>query len=129
MSAERGRILVIMLGAVVALALGETLLAKGMKRTGRTEGGWTAQATAVLREGSVWAGCALLILHLGLYMAALRGADLSYALPLTAASYLLTAILAKYYLHEQVGTARWLGTILITLGVAIVALGEARAHP
>jgi drug/metabolite transporter (DMT)-like permease len=50
---------------------------------------------------------------------------LSFALPLTAASYPLSALLARYYLHEHVGTARWLGTLLITVGVAIVAFGDA----
>jgi uncharacterized membrane protein len=57
-------------------------------------------------------------------MLALRGADLSFALPLTAGSYPLAALLAKYYLHEDVGTWRWVGTFLITVGVALVALGD-----
>ena len=57
-------------------------------------------------------------------MIALSGSDLSFALPLTAASYPLAALLAKYYLHENVGTVRWIGTFLITLGVALVVLGD-----
>ena len=122
MSSSRGRILLIMLAAVVVLAVGETLLAKGMKQTGRTEGGWVAQAAAVAQNAWIWAGCLLLLLHLGLYMLALRGADLSFALPLTAGSYPLAALLAKFYLHEDVGNSRWIGTLLITLGVALVAL-------
>ena len=123
--AGRGRILLIMLVAVVALAIGETLLAKGMKQAGRAEAGWRAEVVAVARNGWIWAGCALLIVHLGLYMLALSGADLSFALPLTAASYPLAAFLAKYYLREDVGAARWVGTFLITVGVAIVAFGDA----
>ena len=125
MSAGRGRILSIMLMAVVALAVGETLLSRGMKQAGRIEGGWAAQVIAVLRNGWIWAGCALLLLHLVLYMMALSGADLSFALPLTAASYPLAAFLAKYFLHEDVGAARWVGTLLITVGVAVVAFGDA----
>ena len=54
-----------------------------------------------------------------------RRADLSFALPLTAASYPLAALLARFYLREDVGTARWLGTLVITVGVAIVAFGDA----
>jgi drug/metabolite transporter (DMT)-like permease len=121
----RGRILLIMLVAVVALAVGETLLSKGVKQAGRAEAGWGAQVATVLRNGWIWAGCALLVLHLGLYMLALSGADLSFALPLTAASYPLAALLAKYYLHENVGATRWVGTFLITVGVAVVACGDA----
>ncbi len=129
MPGGRGRILVIMLAAVVALAVGEALLSKGMKSTSRTEGGWVSQITAVASSGWVWLGCLLLVVHLGLYMLALRGADLSFALPLTAGSYPIAALLARFYLHEDVGSARWIGTALITVGVAIVAFGEAKAGP
>ncbi len=55
-----------------------------------------------------------------------KTADLSFALPLTAASYPLAALLARFYLHEDIGLARGLGTLVITLGVAIVVLGESR---
>lgn len=125
MVSGRGRIVLIMLAAVVALAVGETLLSKGMKQSARSGGAWTAQVRAVALNGWIWTGCVLLLLHLGLYMLALRGADLSFALPLTAGSYPLAAVLAKYYLHENVGAARWAGTLLITVGVALVALGDA----
>ncbi len=126
MGGERGRILLIMLAAVIALSLGETALARGMKQAARGGGGWMTQALAVVRNGWILAGVALLGLHLVLYLLALRRADLSFALPLTAGSYPLSALLARFYLREDVGTARWFGTLLITAGVAIVALGEAR---
>jgi drug/metabolite transporter (DMT)-like permease len=123
-SAARGRILIIMLIAVVALAVGETLLSKGMKQAGRRGDGWEQQAALVVRSGWIWAGLLLMIVHVGLYMLALKNADLSLALPLTAAAYPLAALLARFYLREDVGTARWIGTLVITTGVAIVALGE-----
>ena len=55
MSAGRGRVLLIMLVAVVALAVGETFLSKGMKQAGRSGGGWTDQAVAVVRNGWILA--------------------------------------------------------------------------
>jgi drug/metabolite transporter (DMT)-like permease len=125
----RGRVLLIMLVAVVALSVGETLLAKGMKQIGQTGGGWLNQSLAVVRNAWIGTGLVLLVLHVGLYMLALQGADLSFALPLTAASYPLAALLARFYLHEEVGTARWVGIFLITAGVAIVVLGDAPADP
>ncbi len=125
--AERGRILLIMLVAVVALAVGETLISKGMKQIGRSGGDWLEQTLAVVRNAWIGAGVVLMVVHLGLYMLALQGADLSFALPLTAGSYPLAALLARFYLREDVGTARWVGTLVITAGVAIVALGEASA--
>ena len=120
----RGGVLLIMLVAVVALAVGETALSKGMKQIDRLQGGWLEQAVAVGRNGWVAAGLFLLVAHLGLYMLALKQADLSYALPLTAASYPLAALLARFYLREEISLARGLGTLVITIGVAIVILGE-----
>ncbi len=124
MGGDRGRILLIMLAAVAALTLGETALAKGMKQNSGIGGGWPAQAMAVVRNGWVVAGIVLLGLHLLLYLIALRRVDLSFALPLTAASYPLSALLARFYLREDVGTTRWIGTLIIAIGVAIVAFGE-----
>jgi uncharacterized membrane protein len=129
MNAMRLKVLAIMLVAVIVLAVGETVLAKGMKQVGNEGGHWTAQVIATLRNVWVWAGAGLLIVHVLLYMTVLSQADLSFALPLTAGSYPLAALLSKTVLHENVGTARWLGTALITLGVAIVSAGEATGQP
>jgi drug/metabolite transporter (DMT)-like permease len=127
MSVERGRILLILFASVVALASGETALSKGMKQADRVEGGWAVQALAVLRNGWIAIGLVLLVSHLGLYMLALKRADMSFVLPLTAAGYPLAALMARFILHEQVGWARWAGTIVITAGVVIVALGDGTA--
>jgi uncharacterized membrane protein len=124
MNSMRIKVLAIMLVAVVVLAVGETLLSKGLKQVGHGDDSWHALAIASL--GNVWVGvgCGLLALHLLLYMVVLSQADLSFALPLTAGSYPIAAVLSKIVLHENVGTARWLGTALITLGVAIVSAGD-----
>ena len=104
MHAGRGRVVFIMLVAVVALAVGETLLSRGMKQVGRAGGGWLDQTMAVVRNAWVGAGLLLLIVHVALYMLALQGADLSFVLPLTAAWYPLAALLAQFYLRENVGS-------------------------
>ncbi len=126
MISERGRVFILMFAAVVALSLGETALARGVKSPVESRGDWIGQAWAIARNGWVVAGVVLLGVHLLLYLMALRRADLSFALPMTAASYPLSALMARFYLREDVGTSRWLGTLLIALGVAIVALGEER---
>jgi len=51
-------------------------------------------------------------------------ADLSYVLPVTSAGYVLTTILGRIFLHEQVSMQRWIAVLLITLGTALV--GSAR---
>ncbi len=126
MIGDRGRILILMAASVIALSLGETALAKGVKSPVESRGVSIGEVWVIARNGWVIAGVVLLAVHLLLYLMALRRADLSFALPMTAASYPLSALLARFYLREEVGTSRWFGTLLIAVGVAIVAFGEER---
>src|SRR5947209_19852040 len=48
-------------------------------------------------------------------------ADLSFAVPASAATVVLETILAKLLLKEQVNVQRWAGTGLIACGVALLA--------
>jgi drug/metabolite transporter (DMT)-like permease len=69
----------------------------------------------------VMLGVALLILWLLTRMALLSWADLSYVLPVTAIGYVLTALMGRFFLDEQVPLTRWAGTLLIVLGIGFVA--------
>jgi drug/metabolite transporter (DMT)-like permease len=55
-------------------------------------------------------------------MALLSIADLSFAVPATASSYILETALAKYILKEQIGWRRWVGAWLVGCGVLLVAM-------
>lgn len=129
MTADKWKLAVVMIAAVVALSVGETFISRGMRQAGAESAGWLSGARDALGNPWVVAGGLLLALHLGLYATALSIADLSLVMPLTAASYPLGALLARFFLHEHVSPARWVGTAVITLGVAVVAWGEARATP
>src|SRR5689334_3449403 len=59
------------------------------------------------------------------YMTALSWADLTYVLPATSLGYVLLAVIAKFLLHEEVTTLRWLGIGLISAGVGFVTQGPA----
>jgi multidrug transporter EmrE-like cation transporter len=48
-------------------------------------------------------------------------ADLSFVIPCTATSYILTTLLGDVVLGEHVETARWIGVLLILGGVTLVA--------
>ena len=48
-------------------------------------------------------------------------ADLSYVVPLIASSYIVTTVLSRFILHEEVVVGRWFGVVLISLGVALIA--------
>jgi drug/metabolite transporter (DMT)-like permease len=122
------KLVLVMTAAVATLAIGETLIAKGMRQTGQDVGAF-AWIRAAVGNGWVVSGAVLLALHLVLYATALAGADLSLVMPITAASYPLGALLARFFLHEEVNLARWLGTAIIAAGVAVVAWGEGRSSP
>jgi drug/metabolite transporter (DMT)-like permease len=55
-------------------------------------------------------------------MALVSIAELSFAVPVTAASYVLETIFAKYLLKERIGRTRWAGSLLVAVGVVLLAL-------
>lgn len=123
MTADKWKVVVITLLAVVAVSVGETLLTKGMKQTG--DGVWWRVGLSAITNRYVTIGTLLMAIYFGLYMMALKLAPLSFVLPLTAVSFLLGGLLAKFYLHEEVGPLKWLGYLVIMVGVVLVGLGEA----
>ncbi len=65
-------------------------------------------------------GVIALALALLTRMALLSLADLSFVLPVTAIGYVAAVVLGKVFLHEAVSGHRWLGTLLIFAGAAVV---------
>lgn len=125
MSTTKLRVLLVMLLAVSAVSLGEALLSRGMKQSNTTVGGFWLQVRGVVLNRYVVAGTLLLVTYFVLTSLALRWADLSFVLPLTALSFVLDAILARYYLAENVTPVRWLGAAIIAIGVGLVGFGDA----
>ena len=71
-------------------------------------------------------GIGMQILWLLTRMSLLSVADLSFVLPMTASGYVISTLLGRLVLHEQVSAARWIGAVLISLGAALVASTEQR---
>ena len=67
--------------------------------------------------GLVLYGAATLI-----YLYALKMEELSKLSPIIALSYVWTVLLAMIYLGEKVPLIRWLGVLLIVIGVFAVAM-------
>jgi drug/metabolite transporter (DMT)-like permease len=55
------------------------------------------------------------------FMTLLEGADLSFAVPASAASLVLETVLARIVLKEHVDSRRWFGACLVACGVALLA--------
>ena len=76
--------------------------------------------------GNPWVltGVAFLILYFIAYLEALSRLELSYVLPLTASSYLVTTLISASVLHEVVSVTRWLGTSAICVGILLVGRSQ-----
>jgi drug/metabolite transporter (DMT)-like permease len=66
-------------------------------------------------------GSLLVVVGSLFWLVTLSGAQLSYALPMLALGYLLLPFASWFVLQEQVSPLRWLGTILIVVGVVLVS--------
>lgn len=109
-------------------AAGNLWLAWGMKHFPQTVSWSPLPYLRAMLDPFVAAGIAALVLALLTRMALFSLADLSFVLPVTAVGYLLAAILGKTFLHENVSTERWLGTLLIVAGAALVGSGAHRTE-
>lgn len=56
------------------------------------------------------------------FMALLSRADLSFAVPATAAGFVLETLMARFYLKERIGRKRWVGACVVACGVVLLAL-------
>jgi drug/metabolite transporter (DMT)-like permease len=113
---------------VLFQVLGNVELSHGMRQIGEVN---TLNPLLLLKLGSrvltnpwIILGVAFLIASLLLYLAAISRLDLSYVLPITESSYVLTTLFAWLMLSERISVARWVGTLTISVGVLIVGLSE-----
>ena len=113
---------------VVLSSVGDVCLSYGMRSTGGLAVGDLRHLIPAVFSPWVGLGVLLLICFLAAYSIALSWADLTYVLPATSLGYVLLALIAKFLLHEQVTTTRWLGIILISVGVGFVTRGPALTH-
>ena len=109
-------------------ATGDSLLSRGMKDAGNISLHQLPDLILTILNPWVLAGILFLLGFFAAYMIALSWADLTYVLPATSLGYVLLALIAKFLLHEQVTATRWLGIILISIGVGFVTRGPALTH-
>src|SRR5271170_3699241 len=101
-------------------AAGNSSMAWGMKQVPEKMSMDPALYLRAMLNPFVALGIAALILALLTRMALLSLADLSFVLPVTAVGYVIAVFLGKVFLHEAVTRQRWLGTLLIFAGAALV---------
>jgi drug/metabolite transporter (DMT)-like permease len=128
--------LIVLFISILAQILGNIYLTKGMKAIGEAStlsldklfniGELFEIGVEVFTSPLVWLGIAGLIVFFLLYLVALSWSDLSFVLPVTAFGYALNAVMAWYLLGERISAVRGVGTLVICIGVAVVARTEQR---
>lgn len=110
----------------VATTASDVLQSAAMKRHGEIRDfrpGALRRALALLvRNKLIVASVAAMTISFFAFIALLSVADLSFAVPATAGSYVLETVLAKYLLREPVTLERWAGASLVACGVALLSL-------
>jgi hypothetical protein len=118
----------VLAGVTLFSAIGDSLLSRGMKEVGSISVSHLSRLPLVITDPWIALGILFLLTFFTCYMTALSWADLTYVLPASSLGYVLLAFIAKYQLHEQITTGRWLGIGLITIGVGFVAGGPHKTH-
>ena len=108
----------------VCNTLGDVLNTAGMKRQGEVED-FSPRSLArmvgrILRNPLVLGGLAALAVSFFALLSLLSIANVSFAIPATALSYLLETVLAKKVLKEDVSWRRWVAAVLVAGGVALL---------
>jgi drug/metabolite transporter (DMT)-like permease len=104
---------------VLSNVAGNSFLTRGMQQLG-DPGNSPLGLISALFHPLVALGVGLLIVWTLSHMALLSWADLSYVLPVTGIGYVLTAFSGRFLLGEHISPMRWLGIVLITVGVTLV---------
>jgi len=122
------RVLIVLLLALVLEAVGVVFLSRGLKQIGEPEKLTAAEVARVIRRGAVnpniLLGVLLETIFFGALLYLLSQRDVSLIWPLTALGFVLTAIAAKFILHEEIHWTRWMGVALIVVGAALVSYSE-----
>jgi uncharacterized membrane protein len=117
---QRARLIGLTAVVIMLGALGNLSLAWGMKHISLSMGLEPLAYVQAFASPFVVLGVLLLIFWLLTRMALLSRSDLSFVLPATGLGYVLNAVMAVFVLKEFVSPYRWLGTLLIVAGAALV---------
>jgi len=77
-----------------------------------------------VRVGWMWIGIGMMTLAFFALLAMLSMENVSFVVPVTALSYAAGAIGAMVFLHERISAQRWLGVLIVCIGVTLVWLSR-----
>jgi drug/metabolite transporter (DMT)-like permease len=107
---------------------GELCVSRAMKSVGEATSFRPAEVIKVVvrafRQPWMWAGISMMALAFFALLGALALYNVSFVVPVTALSYVAGAMGGVVFLHEEVSFQRWMGVLLVVIGVAFVFFGK-----
>ena len=76
------------------------------------------------RVGWMWCGIGLMTVAFFSLLAMLSIENVSFVVPITALSYAAGAVGASLFLREKISKQRWLGVLVVCIGVTLVWLSR-----
>jgi uncharacterized membrane protein len=125
----RIKTLVVILVMVLCANVGDLMLKRGMTQIGAVQfspAGLEHAFLLTVTNTTIWIGILFLIGFTVSYMTVMSWADYSYVMPAGAFGYALLTLLAVIFLHETVSPRRWIGVVLICIGVLLVSQTKPR---
>lgn len=124
------KLLVILFVGLVFEAVGVVFLSKGLKEVGEVQQVSVAEIARVVKAGltnpRLLLGVFFEALFFGCLLVLMARSDVSFIWPLTSLGFVLTTLAARFVLHEQVVTVRWIGVCCIVLGAGLITWTEQR---
>lgn len=121
------RVWLLLCVVVLAGTAGEVAVTRAMKQIGEVRQFHPRALLRVLgralRISWMWIGLGLLAMAFFSLLALLSWENVSFVVPLTALSYVVGALMAKIFLGEEVDQIRWMGVLLVVVGVVLVWVG------
>lgn len=115
---------VFVLATVVSSTIGDVLSAKAMAMGGEIDDFSPRGIARIIRylftHRLLIIGIICNAISFFTFLALLSVAELSFAVPATALSYILKTVLARVYLGECVTWRRWAGAVLVGVGVILL---------
>ena len=116
----------LVLVVVAATTASDLIQSREMKQHGAIEdlrpGRWGTILASIAQRRRLIVAVLFMALSFFAFLKLLSVADLSFAVPATALSYVVETILARYFLGERVVIQRWAGVGLVACGVALLSL-------
>lgn len=109
---------------VLTGAGGDIALSHAMKKIGEVRNFSPRNLLKTLGQafqlGWMWLGIGLMTIAFFSFLALLSWANVSLVVPATASSYIVGAMGAQFLLGERVDKMRWVGVLIVCIGVAFV---------